>query len=33
MEETQTTYKRKIYQFKSWKEININGKSKDHIDV
>jgi putative transposase len=33
MEETQTTYKRKIYQFKSWKEININGKSKDHIEV
>lgn len=29
MEETKSAYKRKIYQFKSWKKIKKNGNSKD----
>ena len=28
MEETKNAYKKKIYQFKSWKNINENGKDK-----
>ena len=29
MEETKNAYKKKIYQFKSWKNINENGNTKD----
>ncbi len=29
MEETKNAYKKKIYQSKSWKNINENGNTKD----